>query len=44
MIQVENESGSVGSIRDFSPAAQKQFDAPVPAEFARAMHLPTRCV
>jgi beta-galactosidase GanA len=41
MIQVENESGSVGSIRDFSPAAQKQFDAAVPAEFARAMHLPT---
>ena len=41
MIQVENESGSVGSIRDFSPAAQKQFDAPVPADFARAMHLPT---
>jgi len=41
MIQVENESGSVGSIRDFSPAAQKQFDAAVPAEFARAMRLPT---
>ncbi|MGD0905619.1 MAG: beta-galactosidase, partial [Terracidiphilus sp.] len=41
MIQVENESGSVGSIRDFSPAAQKQFDATVPADFARAMHLPT---
>jgi len=40
MVQVENESGSVGSIRDFSPAAQKQFDAPVPADFARAMHLP----
>jgi hypothetical protein len=41
MIQVENESGSVGSIRDFSPAAQKQFDATVPAEFAHAMHVPT---
>jgi hypothetical protein len=41
MIQVENESGSVGSIRDFSPAAQKLFDATVPADFARAMHLPT---
>jgi hypothetical protein len=39
MIQVENESGSVGSIRDFSPAAQKLFDAPVPADFARAMRL-----
>jgi len=41
MIQVENESGSVGSIRDFSPAAQKLFDATVPADFARALHLPT---
>jgi hypothetical protein len=41
MIQVENESGSVGSIRDFSPAAQKLFDAAVPADFARTMHLPT---
>ena len=40
MIQVENESGSVGSIRDFSPAAQKQFDAAVPPDFARALHLP----
>ncbi len=41
MIQVENESGSVGSIRDFSPAAQKQFDASVPADFARALHQPS---
>ena len=40
MVQVENESGSVGSIRDFSPAAQKLFDAAVPADFARALHLP----
>jgi len=40
MIQVENESGSVGSVRDFSPAAQKLFDAAVPTEFARALHLP----
>ena len=31
MIQVENESGSVGSVRDFSPASQKQFEGPVPA-------------
>ena len=36
MIQVENESGSVGSIRDFSPAAQKQFDAAVPRGRSRA--------
>ena len=39
MIQVENESGSVGSVRDFSPAAQKLFDADVPAELGRALHL-----
>jgi hypothetical protein len=39
MVQVENESGSVGSIRDFSPAAQKAFDAPVPADLARSLHL-----
>ncbi len=38
MIQVENESGSVGSVRDFSPAAQKQFQAPVPSALARALH------
>ena len=39
MVQVENESGSVGSIRDFSPAAQKAFEADIPAEFARSLHL-----
>jgi hypothetical protein len=41
MVQVENESGSVGSIRDFSPAAQKSFEAEVPAELARSLHLRT---
>ena len=39
MVQVENESGSVGSIRDYSPAAQKAFEAEVPAELARALKL-----
>ena len=39
MIQVENESGSVGSVRDFSPAAQKQFDAPVPAALTTALKI-----
>lgn len=38
MMQVENESGSLGSVRDFSPAAQKQFDAPVPAKIVSALH------
>jgi hypothetical protein len=32
MVQVENEPGSWGSVRDYSPAAQKLFDAPVPRE------------
>lgn len=39
MIQVENESGSVGSVRDFSPAAQRQFEAPVPAALATALRV-----
>ena len=39
MAQVENESGSVGSIRDFSPAAQKLFEGPVPDALVRALHL-----
>ncbi len=40
LVQVENESGSVGSVRDFSPAAQKAFDSPVPIELAHALHVP----
>jgi len=39
MMQVENESGSVGSVRDFSPAAQKLFEGDVPTELARTLHL-----
>ena len=38
LIQVENESGSLGTIRDFSAAAEKQFAGPVPAELAKALH------
>jgi beta-galactosidase GanA len=38
MMQVENESGSLGLVRDFSPMAQKIFDAPVPADLMRALH------
>ena len=30
MMQVENESGSLGSVRDFGSTAQKQFDGQVP--------------
>ena len=35
MIQVENESGSVGSVRDYSAAANKEFAGQVPAALAR---------
>ncbi len=38
MMQVENESGSLGLVRDFSPRAQKIFDAPVPQDVLRALH------
>ncbi|MCC2977083.1 DUF5597 domain-containing protein [Sphingomonas sp. PL-96] len=30
MVQVENEPGSIGSVRDFGPAAQAEFAGPVP--------------
>lgn len=32
MVQVENEPGTWNSVRDYSPAAEKLFAAPVPAE------------
>ncbi|HWW25045.1 MAG TPA: DUF5597 domain-containing protein, partial [Caulobacter sp.] len=37
MIQPENEVGSYGSVRDFSPAAQKLFDGPVPAALLKRL-------
>jgi beta-galactosidase GanA len=37
MMQVENESGSLGLVRDFSPMAQKIFDAPVPSDLLKAL-------
>jgi uncharacterized protein DUF5597/glycosyl hydrolase family 42 (putative beta-galactosidase) len=36
MVQVENETGNWNSVRDFSPAADKQFKAPVPPEILKA--------
>jgi beta-galactosidase GanA len=36
-MQVENESGSLGLVRDFSPMAQKEFDAAVPAALVKAL-------
>ena len=35
MVQVENEPGAWGSIRDYSPAAQKLFEGPVSAEMLK---------
>jgi len=40
MVQVENEAGTYGSVRDHSPAAQKAFEGPVPAELLTALHKP----
>ncbi len=37
MMQVENESGVYGVTRDYSPAAEKLFRAPVPREVLDAM-------
>ncbi len=37
MVQVENESGIVGSPRDFSAAATKEFDGQVPAGLLKVM-------
>jgi hypothetical protein len=37
MIQVENEPGAWGSIRDYSPEAEKVFAAPVSADFLKAL-------
>jgi beta-galactosidase GanA len=37
MVQVENESGTWGSVRDYSPAAQRLFGGPVPRELLKAL-------
>ena len=39
MVQVENEPGTWGTLRDYSPAAQKLFDGPVPADVLKAMNV-----
>jgi beta-galactosidase GanA len=38
MMQVENESGILGSVRDFSSAAEKLFQSEVPGDLAQALH------
>jgi len=37
MVQPENEPGTYGSVRDFSPMAQQLFDGPVPAELLQKL-------
>jgi hypothetical protein len=37
MVQVQNEPGAWNTVRDYSPAAQALFEAPVPAELLRAL-------
>jgi hypothetical protein len=36
LIQVENESGNIGSVRDFSEAANREFAQPVPEDLLTA--------
>lgn len=38
LVQVENETGSWGTLRDYSPAANRLFASPVPAEVLKAMN------
>jgi len=37
LVQVENEPGAWNAIRDYSPAAQRLFTAPVPGELLKAL-------
>lgn len=38
LVQVENEAGTLGSVRDFSPEAEKLFQGIVPGELLKALH------
>ncbi|HEU5231464.1 MAG TPA: DUF5597 domain-containing protein [Terriglobales bacterium] len=38
LVQVENESGIIGSVRDFSPAANAQFAGQVPSDLLNVVH------
>lgn len=37
-VQVENEAGGIGSVRDFSAAANREFDGQVPADLLAIVH------
>jgi hypothetical protein len=39
MIQVQNEAGIWGALRDYRPEAEKEFAAPVPDKLVRALNL-----
>jgi hypothetical protein len=39
MMQVENEPGSLGSVRDYSPEANRLFNGPVPASLVTALKM-----
>ena len=39
-VQCENESGGIGSVRDFSPEANAAFAGPVPADLLAIVHKP----
>ena len=39
MVQVENEAGVWGGIRDYRPEAEKDFAGPVPQKLVEALHL-----
>jgi beta-galactosidase GanA len=41
LVQVENESGAIGSVRDYSAMAEKQFEAQVPVDVTKALHKPS---
>lgn len=38
LVQVENETGTYGSVRDYSPVAEKLFQGPVPDRQVMALH------
>jgi len=38
LVQVENETGTYGTVRDYAPVAQKLFDGPVPDRLVGALH------
>lgn len=41
MVQVENESGSLDSVRDFSSEANRVFHSNVPRDLTEELHLPS---